>query len=103
MLATLVNAPAVYVVAEPCDLRKSIDGLALAVASSLGTSPLSGSVFVFFNRGRDKVKLLWWGVLRTSAEGSAGDAVSKMREGPSVSPIRRRHQTTHCCGAQEAW
>ncbi len=23
-------------------------------------SPLSGSVFVFFNRGRDKVKLLWW-------------------------------------------
>jgi len=60
MLATLVNAPAVYVVAEPCDLRKSIDGLALAVESSLGTSPLSGSVFVFFNRGRDKVKLLWW-------------------------------------------
>ena len=60
MLATLVSAPAVYVVAEPCDLRKSIDGLALAVETSLGYSPLSGSVFVFFNRGRDKVKLLWW-------------------------------------------
>jgi len=27
---------------------------------SLPLSPLSGSVFVFFNRGRDKVKLLWW-------------------------------------------
>jgi transposase len=26
----------------------------------LGASPLSGAVFVFFNRGRDKVKLLWW-------------------------------------------
>jgi transposase len=40
------------------DLRNSVDGLALAMESSLGTSPLSGSVFVFFNRGRDKVKLL---------------------------------------------
>lgn len=60
MLTTILSAAAVYVVAEPVDLRKSIDGLALAVESSLGTSPLSGSVFVFFNRGRDKVKLLWW-------------------------------------------
>ena len=42
------------------DLRKSIDGLALWVETSLGVSPLSGSVFVFFNRQRDKVKLLWW-------------------------------------------
>jgi transposase len=60
MLTALMGATAVYVVAEPVDLRKSIDGLALAVESSLGTSPLSGSVFVFFNRSRDKVKLLWW-------------------------------------------
>ena len=60
MLTTLLSATAVYVVAEPVDLRKSIDGLALAVETSLGTSPLSGSVFVFFNRGGDKVKLLWW-------------------------------------------
>ena len=60
MLATILSAAAVYVVAEPVDLRKSIDGLALAVESSLGHSPLSGAVFVFFNRGRDKVKLLWW-------------------------------------------
>ncbi len=60
MLATILSAAAMYVVAEPVDLRKSIDGLALAVESSLGSSPLSGSVFVFFNRGKDKVKLLWW-------------------------------------------
>ncbi len=60
MLATVLGATAVYVAAEPVDFRKSIDGLALAVESSLGASPLSGSVFVFFNRGKDKVKLLWW-------------------------------------------
>lgn len=60
VLTTLLSASAVYVVAEPVDLRKSIDGLALAVETSLGASPLSGSVYVFFNRGGDKVKLLWW-------------------------------------------
>jgi transposase len=60
VLTVLLGASAVYVVAEPVDLRKSIDGLALAVESRLGASPLSGTVFVFFNRGGDKVKLLWW-------------------------------------------
>lgn len=60
MLPSLLNATAVYVAREPVDFRKSIDGLALWVETSLPVSPLSGSVFVFFNRGKDKVKLLWW-------------------------------------------
>lgn len=51
---------AVYVAAEAVDMRKSIDGLALAVQESLPVSPRSGALFVFFNRARDKVKLLWW-------------------------------------------
>jgi transposase len=50
----------VYVAREAVDFRKSIDGLALWVETALPVSPLSGSVFVFFNRSRDKVKLLWW-------------------------------------------
>ncbi len=50
----------VYVAAEAIDMRKSIDGLAAWVQESLPVSPLSGGLFVFFNRGRDKVKLLWW-------------------------------------------
>ena len=56
----LWHATTVYVAREAVDLRKSIDGLALWVETSLRVSPLSGSVFVFFNRQRDKVKLLWW-------------------------------------------
>ena len=51
---------AVYVAEGAVDLRKSIDSLALLVQTSLPVSPLSGGLFVFFNRGRDKVKLLWW-------------------------------------------
>ena len=57
---SLNQAVAVYVARDGVDLRKSIDGLALWVETSLPVSPLSGSVFVFFNRQRDKVKLLWW-------------------------------------------
>lgn len=50
----------VYVAADAVDMRKSIDGLARLVEESLPTSPFSGGLFVFFNRTRDKVKLLWW-------------------------------------------
>ncbi|CAG0944706.1 MAG: IS66 family insertion sequence element accessory protein TnpB [Azonexus sp.] len=50
----------VHVALEAVDMRKSIDGLAAWVEASLPVSPLSGGLFVFFNRGRDKVKLLWW-------------------------------------------
>lgn len=51
---------AVYVAEGAIDMRKSIDGLATLVQASVPASPLSGALFVFFNRGRDKVKLLWW-------------------------------------------
>lgn len=51
---------AVYVAEGAIDMRKSIDGLAALVQASLPASPLSGALFVFFNRGRNKVKLLWW-------------------------------------------
>lgn len=41
-------------------MRKSIDALAQLVASCMGMDPLSGQVFVFIGRRRDKVKLLVW-------------------------------------------
>ncbi|QXP83599.1 IS66 family insertion sequence element accessory protein TnpB [Methylococcus sp. Mc7] len=98
MLATLLSATTVYVVAEPCDLRKSIDGLALAVESSLGHSPLSGSVFVFFNRGRDKVKLLWW-----DRHGFSGWPTSGWRKAASAIRFRGRFRARTCCCCWKAW
>ncbi len=41
-------------------MRKSIDGLALMVSEVLELNPLSESLFVFCNRGRDKLKILHW-------------------------------------------
>lgn len=50
----------VYLYRGIVDMRKSIDGLASIVEQELGLSPFSPSLFVFCNRRRDKIKLLYW-------------------------------------------
>jgi len=44
---------------DAVDMRKSIDGLSVIVAASLN-QPGDGSVYVFCNKTRDKIKLLYW-------------------------------------------
>jgi transposase len=41
-------------------MRKSFDGLCGIIRSELKADPLSGSLFVFCNRRRSMVKLLYW-------------------------------------------
>ena len=50
----------VYLYAYYVDMRKSIDGLAALVQSEMQLNPLAPAIFVFCNRQRDKVKLLYW-------------------------------------------
>ncbi|QSR33485.1 transposase [Marinobacterium iners] len=50
----------VYLYAEPVDMRKSIDGLSVLVEQEMTLSPSMEALFVFCNRGRDKIKLLCW-------------------------------------------
>jgi transposase len=50
----------VYLYAEPVDMRKSIDGLSALVEQEMMLSPSMEAMFVFCNRGRDKIKLLCW-------------------------------------------
>lgn len=50
----------VFVHTEPTDLRRGFDGLAVLVQTVLEADPLSGHLFVFFNRRRDRVKVLFW-------------------------------------------
>ena len=45
---------------EPVDMRKSFNGLVAVVQSVLQEDPLSGSLFVFFNRRGNYMKLLTW-------------------------------------------
>ena len=50
----------VYLVAGATDMRKQIDGLAGIVVDVLAADPLSSHLFVFCNRARDKLKILYW-------------------------------------------
>lgn len=54
------NTVDVYLYAEPVDMRKSIDGLSILVEQEMALSPMDEVLFVFCNRGRDKIKLLCW-------------------------------------------
>jgi transposase len=42
------------------DFRKAHDGLLAIVRDRFGDDPFDGSLFVFFNRGHDRIKLLLW-------------------------------------------
>ncbi len=55
-----VDVSAVYLHRAPVDFRKSINGLSVIVESEMALSPLSGALFVFCNKKRDKLKLLYW-------------------------------------------
>ena len=51
----------VFLARGPCDMRKSFNGLVGLTESVLEQDPLSGHLFVFINRRRDRIKLLYWG------------------------------------------
>ena len=42
------------------DFRKGINGLSVLVEEQLIHNPFSGQLFVFINRRRDKIKILYW-------------------------------------------
>ena len=50
----------VYLYTDAVDMRKSINGLALLVEQEMQLSPMMSALFVFCNRGRDKIKILCW-------------------------------------------
>ena len=54
----LSSAVRAYMCAEPQDMRRSIDGLSRLVKPLFSQDALSGHVFVFVGKRRDKVKLL---------------------------------------------
>jgi transposase len=54
------DAGTVYLCREVVDFRKSISGLAVLVEQALGLDPFAQAIYVFTNRRRDRIKLLYW-------------------------------------------
>jgi transposase len=55
------NHVRVFLARDPVDMRKSFHGLTALAEGVLKHDPLSGHLFVFVNRRRDRIKLLYWG------------------------------------------
>ena len=54
------EVPEVFLYRDFVDFRQSINGLSLIVEQQMQLPPLNGSVYVFCNKGRDKLKVLYW-------------------------------------------
>ena len=59
----MIHLPAsvrVYLATLPCDMRRSFDGLHALVNAVMQLDAFAGHLFVFANRRRDRLKILYW-------------------------------------------
>lgn len=79
-----------FVATRPVDMRKGIDGLCGVVRQVMNGDPMSGAVFIFFNKDRDKVKCLVWDsdgyvLYHKRLERGAFEAVTSANDASTVS------------------
>ena len=60
MLKLWPESMTVYLHKAPVDFRKQINGLSVIVSESMAMDPFKPALFVFANRARDRVKVLYW-------------------------------------------
>ena len=59
----MIHFPAsvrVYLCLSPCDMRRSFDGLHALVRDHLQLDPFAGYLYLFANKRRDRLKILYW-------------------------------------------
>jgi transposase len=60
MLPIGVIPHSIYLCSRHVDFRKCFDGLCGEIRNYMGGDPLDRSLFVFYNRRRDRLKMLLW-------------------------------------------
>lgn len=59
----MIHLPAsvrVYLCLSPCDMRRSFDGLHALVRDHLQLDPFAGHLYLFANKRKDRIKILYW-------------------------------------------
>ena len=59
-MISLPSSVRVFLHTPPTDLRKGFDALCGLVTTAFGQDPTSGHLFLFVNRRRDRMKILYW-------------------------------------------
>lgn len=59
-MLTFPSALKIYLAVEPVDMRKSFNGLWSLAEQKLHENPRQGAVFVFVNKDRNRLKMLYW-------------------------------------------
>jgi transposase len=56
----LPTAMRILICAQPQDMRRSFDKLALVTRELLGEDPQSGALYIFVSKSATRIKVLWW-------------------------------------------
>ena len=59
-MLSLPRSVRIFLASQPVDMRKSIDGLMAIIRQQWSEDVFSGHLFVFANRKRDRIKILYW-------------------------------------------
>ena len=59
-MIAIPSGATIYLCTIATDMRKSFDGLSGLVRSEFQREPNDGSLFLFINRRRDRIKILYW-------------------------------------------
>jgi len=101
-MLTLTGATRIFVAVAPMDLQDSFNALSRLAQQVLDQDPLSGHCFVFTNRRRNRLKILWWdgsGLLVCAKRLEKGRFTWPAADGPSVS-LRSEELGALVCGLE---
>ena len=59
-MLSVAGTQRVFLCRSAVDFRKAHDGLCAIIRDGFGDDPFSGDVFAFFNRAKDRIKLVVW-------------------------------------------
>jgi len=59
-MLTLPSSVRIFVYTQPADMRCGFNKLSMFASGFMGYDPLSGHLFVYFNKRGDKCKILFW-------------------------------------------